>query len=100
MEASSGLLPGDAWPAAEAEASEVRTREGGRERERRAREGPEAGGRASGARLGADMRRSGAKETGGMAGASGSKEWGDGCGCCILTACSFCTPWPVWDGGG
>ena len=73
VEASSGfgLLPGDAWPVA-ADGSAVRTREGGRERERRAREGPEAGGSESAGMLGADIRRSGAKETGGMAGASGS----------------------------
>ena len=76
VDASSGLvlLPGDAWPAFAAAWSAVRTREGGRERERRAREGPEAGGRESAGMLGADIRRSGAKVTGGMiAGVSGSK---------------------------
>ena len=75
-DASSGLvlLQGDAWPGWLEEGSFVRIRVGGRERERRARDGPEAGGRESGEMLGADIRRSGAKVTGGMAGASGSKE--------------------------
>ena len=76
--ASSGfaLLPAGAWPALPRADESARTREGGRERDRRARVGPVAGGvgRESGEILGADIRRSGAKVTGGMiAGVSGSK---------------------------
>lgn len=55
--------------------SAVRTREGGLERDLRVRVGPVEGGvgRGSGEILGADIRRSGAKATGGMIVVSGSK---------------------------
>lgn len=68
-------LPPDIPALLVADWSAVRTREGGRERDLRLRVGPVEGGvgRGSGEILGADIRRSGAKVTGGMIVVSGSK---------------------------
>lgn len=73
---SSGfVLPPDVPALLVADWSVVRIREGGLERDLRVRVGPVEGGvgRGSGEILGADIRRSGAKVTGGMIVVSGSK---------------------------